>query len=341
MKVNLLGIDLAKQVFQVHGVDQAGRVVLKKKLTRRKFKEFMANFPTCTVAMEACASAHYWGRTFEKWGFKVKLVAPHLVKPFVKSQKNDANDAEAIVEAASRPSMRFVPLKTQAQQDLLFLHRVRERVNRSRTALGNEIRGLLGEYGIVLPLSISALRKAFPALMEEDDEVLSRPVKEILGRLYNELRRLEEELAFYDAKINQQAKKSTVCRRLLEIPGIGPVTATALVASVGDPRSFRQGRHMAAWLGLVPRQFSSGGKTRLGGITKRGDTYLRKLLIHGARSTVRWASHKDTKRDRWIVQLKERRGFNRAAVAVANKNARIAWRLMATGECYEPAQLAG
>lgn len=335
MELNMVGIDLAKQVFQLHGVDRSGRVVLTKKLGRKQFTQFMSNLKPCTVAMEACGSAHHWGRKLQGMGFEVKLVAPHLVKPFVKSQKNDARDAEAIVEAASRPSMRFVPIKSQEQQDLLFLHRIRERLIRGRTALGNEIRGLLAEYGIVLPLSIPSIRKALPRLIDES-EALSPRIKELLGRLYDELGRADEEVAVYDEKIHQVAKKSDICKRVMEVPGIGPITATALVASVGDPKHFKQGRQMAAWLGLVPRQFSSGGKTKLGGITKRGDTYLRKLLIHGARATVRWAPHTDSKRNQWINQLVERRGFNRAAVAVANKNVRIIWRLMATGEAYRP-----
>lgn len=328
MKVKRIGIDLAKQVFQVHGVDGQERVVLKRQLRRVQMLAFFSKIEPCLIGMEACASAHYWARELMKLGHTVKLMAPQHVKAYVKGNKNDANDAEAICEAVSRPSMRFVAVKTVAQQDLQAQHRVRMLLVRQRTAKANEIRGLLGEYGIVLGLRIDRLRRALPVLLESAEHGLSEAMRLLLTGLQEDLTRLDERVTQLDRVIERSAREDATACRLQQIPGVGPITASALVASVGDARQFRRARDMAAWLGLVPRQHSSGGKDVLLGISKRGDAYLRTLLIHGARSVTRVAARKTDPRSQWIDRISQRRHANIAAVALANKNARIAWALM-------------
>lgn len=328
MKIKRIGVDLAKQVFQVHGVDEEEHVVLKRQLRRQQMLTFFGKIKPCLIGMEACAGAHYWARELMKLGHTVKLMAPQHVKPYVKGNKNDANDAAAICEAVSRHSMRFVAVKTVDQQDLQAQHRVRSLLVRQRTAKANEIRGLLGEYGIVVGQRIDRLRCALPVLLERTDRGLSDPLRLLLAGLQEDLIRLDERVTQLDRVIERAAKEDATARRLQQIPGIGPITATALVASVGDARQFRRARDMAAWLGLVPRQRSSGGKDVLLGISKRGDAYLRTLLIHGARAVTRVASRKSDPRSRWIDRLSKRRHANIAAVALANKNARIAWALM-------------
>lgn len=328
MKIKRIGVDLAKQVFQIHGVDGEERVVLKRQLRRQQMLAFFGKIEPCLIGMEACASAHYWARELMKLGHTVKLMAPQHVKPYVKGNKNDANDAAAICEAVSRHSMRFVAVKTVDQQDMQAQHRVRSLLVRQRTAKGNEIRGLLGEYGIVVGQRIDRLRCALPVLLESVDHGLSDPLRLLLAGLQEDLIRLDERVTQLDRVIERAAKEDATARRLQQIPGIGPITATALVAGVGDARQFRRARDMAAWLGLVPRQHSSGGKDVLLGISKRGDAYLRTLLIHGARAVTRVASLKSDPRSRWIDRLSKRRHANIAAVALANKNARIAWALM-------------
>lgn len=327
-RVTTLGIDLAKSVFQLHGVDEKGRKVFSKKLTRKQLAPFIANLPKCTIAMEACGSAHFWARKFQKVGHEVKLISPQFVKPFLKSNKNDANDAEAIVEAALRPSMRFVAVKTVEQQDALCLHRVRERLVCSRTALINEIRGLLGEYGITVAKGPQRLRKQIAEIIEDENDELSPKARKLFDRLRCELCDFDEKIAEMDQEIHQLAKADDAAKRLMTIPGIGPITASAIAASVGNASMFKNGRQMSGWLGLVPRQHSSGGKTKLGGISKRGDRYLRKLLIHGARSVVIRIEKRNDSQAKWIKHLVARRGMNRACVALANKNARIAWALI-------------
>ena len=324
MKITTAGIDLAKNVFQVHGVDAQGKVVLRKKLDRSKMVEYFVKLAPCLIGMEACGSAHYWARKLAAMGHTVKLMAPQFVKPYVKTNKNDAADAEAICEAVTRPNMRFVPIKTDEQQAVLSLHRVRQGFVRARTAQANQIRGLLSEFGEVMPQGIAHITKRLPEIMEKPD--LPGTFRDLLQRLYDHLKELDKQVDELDAKIQQWHKASDASKKLAEIPGIGPITATALVASIGDAKSFENGRELAAWLGLVPRQHSSGGKSVLLGISKRGDTYLRTLLIHGARAVIRFAENKPV--SSWLNKLLERRNKNVAAVALANKNARIVWALL-------------
>lgn len=340
MEISVLGIDLAKSVFQLHGVNRAGKVVLRKKLSRGQLMAFIAHLPPCLIGMEACGGSNFWAREFQKLKHTVRLMSPQFVKPYVKSNKNDAADAEAICEAVQRPNMRFVSIKQVEQQDLQSVHRVRERLIKARTALANEIRGLLSEYGVVIPPSMASLREHLPILLQQQtshDSPLTSMSQELFGKLWQELLAVDVQVEFWNEKIQSIYKAHPACQRLGEIPGVGPLTATALIASVSDPQVFKNGREFSAWLGLVPRQNSSGGKTQLLGISKRGDVYLRTLLIHGARSTLRWVEGKEDGRSRWVQSLVERRGKNRAAVALANKNARIVWAVLARGEAYRQA----
>ena len=295
---------------------------------------FVAQLPPVVIGMEACGSAHYWARRCRAHGHTVKLIAPQFVKPYVKSNKHDPADAEAIAEAVTRPTMRFVPIKEVEQQDLQSLHRARERVVKARTALVNEIRGLGSEYGIVLPQGVTKFRHLFLATLEAEQAKLTPMSRELFTQLYDEFCVLEKRLAYYTEKIGAIGVAHPVCQRLVTIPGIGPLTATALIAAVSDASHFKNGRQFAAWAGLVPRQHSTGGKPRLLGISKRGDVYLRKLLVHGARATLRWVGLKTDRRSQWLRGLIERRGKNKAAVALANKNARIAWALLSSTQTY-------
>ena len=337
MKIATIGIDLAKNVFQIHGADATGRCVSAQQLSRKKLAPYIANTPPCVIGMEACNGAHYWARRFQSMGHEVRLMNPQFVKPYVKSNKNDRNDAEAICEAATRPSMRFVAVKSVAQQDRQALHRVRERLVGHRTALVNQTRGLLAEYGIVLPQQVAVLRRRLPEVLEDGENELTPEARRLFADLYRELLELDQRIAGVAERITREASDDEVCRRLQAVEGVGPMIASAATASVGDARVFRNGRQFSASLGLVPRQYSTGGKTRLGGISKRGDKYLRKLLIQGATVTVYHAAHKTTPRARWIQGLVKRCGKQKAAVAVANKNARIIWALMARGEPYRAA----
>jgi transposase len=333
--MSVLGIDIAKQVFHVVGMDDRGHVVLRKRLARSTLLTFMANLPPLRIGMEACGSAHYWARQFREHGHDVRLIAPQFVKAYVKSPKNDARDAEAICEAVTRPTMRCVPIKRVEQQDLQALHRVRERLIKARTALVNEIRGLLSEYGIILPQSITKFRALIVDQLHKEQAKLTTLSAEIFQHLYEEFLALEKRLAYYDEKLAAIGQAHPECQRLQTIPGIGPVSATALIAAIGDVTQFKNGRQLAAWLGLVPQEHSTGGKPRLLGISKRGDRYLRKLLIHGARATLRWIDTKGDDRSQWLRALIARRGKNRAAVALANKNARIVWALLAHNQEYQ------
>ena len=294
----------------------------------------IAQLPPVLIGIEACGGAHYWARRFREHGHEVKLMAPQFVKPYVKSNKNDRRDAEAIAEAVTRPTMRFVPIKDVEQQDIQALHRVRERLIGERTALVNEVHGLMHEYGIVLPKGVAKFRQAVVDKLESEKDKLTALSQEMFWKLVEEFAALEEQLAYYQEKLEALATTHPECQRLMTIPGIGPITATALVAAVGDVGVFKNGRQFAAWLGLVPKQHSTGGQTRLFGISKRGDSYLRKLLIHGARATLRWVRRKTDGRSQWMRGLLERRGWNRTAVAVANKNARIVWALLSRGGVY-------
>jgi transposase len=337
--ISVVGIDLAKNVFQIHGNDKQGKCVLRKRVSRQKLIEFMAQLPPCLVGIEACGGAHYWGRTLQEMGHTVKIMAPQFVKPYVKSNKTDRNDAEGIAEAVTRPNMRFVPIKTVEQQDALLIHRARELVMRQRTAQANQIRGLLAEYGIIVAKGIQNLEEIM-IIIDENKERLSIKAQGILKRLCEQFKVFEAEMEYYNKSIEQTVKQDPMCQAILKIEGVGPITASAITATIGDAKAFKNGREVSAWLGLVPRQNSSGDKVRLGGITKRGDRYVRKLLVHGARAVVRVTGNKTDRRSMWINDKRKRLGFNKAAVALANKNARIIWAMLATGEDYRKSGLS-
>jgi len=324
-QITTVGIDLAKNVFSLHGVDGAGRPALRRTVRRERLVETVAALPPCLIGMEACSGAHEWGRRFERYGHTVKLMAPKFVAPYRKSSKNDGNDAEAVCEAVSRPSMRFVPVKSAEQQALLAMHRVRYGFVVERTAVINRLRGLMAEFGVVLPLRSVTVRRQAASAAEALPDLARRAVADLLEQLQLLDRRIEG----YDREIEAQARLSEPARRLMQIRGIGPTTALAIVATVGNAREFKNGRQFAAWLGLVPNQYSSGGKSRLGHISKRGDAYLRNLLVHGARSVLQTAAAHDDRLSRWALKLQDRRGYYRTLVAIANKNARIAWALLA------------
>lgn len=337
-KICVLGIDLAKQSFQLHGVDENEDPVLQKSLSRQKLIDFMANLSPCLIGLEACGGAHHWVRVFTKMGHTVRIMAPQFVKPYVKSNKSDLVDAEAICEAVARPTMRFVPAKSVEQQDLQSIHRIRSQSVAKRTAQANQLRGLLMEYGIVLPKGISHVRKQVPDILEDAENGLTPLFRELLNDIYSEIIHSDKRIKMLENTLELFSRQNEDCKRLLTIPGIGPLTATALVSAIGDVRAFNSGRELAAWLGLVPRQHSTGGKPTLMGISKRGDSYLRMLLIHGGRAVVRVTDNYHDKRNKWIQKLEQRRGKNITAVAVANKNARIAWALLSKQENYQTVQ---
>jgi transposase len=330
MKVTTVGVDLAKNVFQVHVVNEHGKTVIKKQLKRDQVAHFFVNLPSCLIGMEACGSAHYWARKLQDFGHTVKLMAPQFVKPYVKTNKHDAADAEAICEAVARPNMRFVPIKNVEQQAVLALHRVRQSFVKARTAQANQIRGLLGEFGLIVPQGICYIETRVPELIEDASNELPGSFRVLVQRLLDHLKDLDRQVGELELQIQTWHRQSDVSRKLAQIPGIGPITASALVASIGDAKNFDSGRQVAAWLGLVPRQHSSGGKQNLLGMSKRGDTYLRTLLIHGARSVIYRAGQKPETCS-WINGVVNRRNKNVAAVALANKNARIVWALLANG----------
>lgn len=332
MNINLLGIDIAKNVFQLHGIDCYDHVVLKKRLSRDKLPEYIANTPPCTIVMESCGGSNYWTRVFQRSGHTVKLISPQFAKPFVKTNKNDANDAEAITEAASRPSMHFVPIKQIEQQDIQSLHRIRSRLVKNRTALINEIRGLNLEYGITIPTGASKVKIELCLVISNENNELTVSSRQFMNDLYNELVEIEDKLKYLEKKIKQICRENDACQRIMKIPGVGELTATAMISAVPNPSVFKNGRHMSAWLGLVPKQHSSGDKRILLGISKRGDIYLRTLLIHGARAALSKCEDLDNEYTRWLVLKKETLSFNKAAVALANKNARIIWSILSTGK---------
>lgn len=335
MKITTIGIDLAKEVFQIHGVDEHGKAVLRKQLKRKDMAKFFANLEPCLIGMEACGSGHHWARKLGEYGHTAKLMAPQFVKPYVKTNKNDVADAEAICEAVGRPNMRFVPVKNVEQQAILSVHRARQGFVKARTAQGNQIRGLLAEFGIVIPKGVDAIAKRIPEILEDGENGLPGTMRRLLERLTDNLKEMDRQEKELDAQIRAWHNENEASRKLAEIPGIGPITASAIVATVGDAGEFKNGRQMAAWLGLVPRQCSSGGKQLLLGISKRGDTYLRTLLIHGARAVIRFAEKK-AEPDSWLRKLMARRNKNVAAVALANKNARIVWALLAKDRMFRP-----
>jgi len=335
MNIKRIGIDLAKQVFQLHGVDNHEKVVLKKQLSRKKMLVYFQSLAPCLIGMEACGSSHYWARELQKLGHTVKLMAPQFVKPYVKGNKNDTNDAEAICEAVSRPNMRFVSIKTVAQQDIQAVHRIRIGLVKQRTAKINQIRGLLAEYGIVESKGVNVLRNALLWILEDAENGLSADFRILLEELRQDLIALDERILTLTEKINVIAKADEDAQRLQQIPGIGPITATAIISAVGDGKQFKCGRDLAAWLGLTPKQHSSGGKERLLGISKRGDAYLRTLLIHGARAVLRFSEMKTDSLNCWLQDLCDRRNKNIAAVALANKNARIIWAILTKKTNYQ------
>ena len=336
MNVTTIGIDLAKNVFQIHGVNERGKAVVRKPLKRSQVLEFFVNLPACLVGMEACGSAHFWARKLMGFGHTVKLMAPQFVKPYVKTNKNDAADAEAICEAVTRPNMRFVPIKNPEQQALLGLHRARQGFVIARTAQANQIRGLLAELGIVIPKGIHCIPQRIPEILEDAENGLPGASRGLFSRLLEHYLELERQVNELQAQIKAWHRENADSQRLEAIPGIGPLTASALVATVGDAKQFKNGRQLSAWLGLVPRQHSSGGKERLLGISKRGDTYLRTLLIHGARAVLQRHRRQSEQAAGWLARLVARRNCNIAAVALANKNARVIWALLARGRDYEP-----
>lgn len=333
MKITTLGIDLAKEVFQVHGVDQHGKAVLRKQLKRAEMAKFFANLTPCLIGMEACGSAHHWARKLEAYGHTVRLMAPQFVKPYVKTNKNDVADAEAICEAVGRPNMRFVAKKTAEQQAILSVHRARQGFIKARTAQGNQIRGLLAEFGIAIPLGISSIKKRVPEILEDSENELPGVMRQLIDRLTENLKEMDRQVNELEKQIQLWHRGNEASRKLEAIPGLGPITASAIVATVGDAREFRNGRQLAAWLGLVPRQNSSGGKQTLLGISKRGDSYLRSLLVHGARAVIKMAETK-AQPDGWLRMLMARRNKNVASVALANKNARIVWALLAKDRMF-------
>lgn len=320
-QITTLAIDLAKTVFQLHGVDERGVAVLRKQVRRAQLLQLIAQLAPCLIAMEACAGAHYWGREFVKLGHQVKLIPPQYIKPYVKGNKTDRNDAAGICEAALRPEMPQVAVKSEEQQAALSLLRIRELLVKQHKQLNNQLRGLLGEFGRVMAPGVAGLRRALPELIAGLPPMLQGLMQQARERLVE----LEQQCAEHTQQIERHARNSPLCQRLMREAGIGPISAAAFVATVGDPRHYRNGRQLAASLGLVPRQHSSGGKTVLLGISKRGDKYLRTLLVHGARAVLRYAPGKTDPLSMWLNELASRRGVNRAAVALANKNARRLW----------------
>lgn len=332
-KITTVGIDLAKRVFSLHGVDDLGRVGLRRMVCRDKLMETVAALPPCLIGMEACSGAHEWARRFQALGHTVRLMAPKFVMPYRKGGKNDGNDAEAICEAVRRPNMRFVPVKSAEQQALLAVHRARRGFIVERTATINRLRGLLSEFGVVLPLrAVTVRRQALQAA-----EPLPDLARRAVGDLLEHLRLLDERIMAYDRQIESQARLSEPAQRLMTIRGIGATTALAIVATIGNGHEFANGRQFAAWIGLTPRQHSTGGKARLGHISKQGDTYLRGLLVQGARSVLHTAAAHQDKLSRWVISVQQRRGYYRTLVAIANKNARIAWALLAKNQTLHTA----
>ncbi|MBX9917636.1 MAG: IS110 family transposase [Nitrosomonas sp.] len=335
MEITTIGIDLAKEVFQVHGVDIHGKAVLRKQLRRSEMARFFANLDPCLIGMEACGSSPHWARKLSEFGHTVKLMSPQFVKPYVKTNKHDIADAEAICEAVSRPNMRFVPIKNVEQQAILSVHRARQGFVKARTAQANQIRGLLSEFGIVMPQGIQSIMKQIPEILEDGENELPGMMRTLLERLTENLKEMSRQVEELEKQIVLWHRENEASRRVAEIAGIGPITASAIVATVGRAKEFKNGRQLAAWMGLVPRQHSSGGKQNLLGISKRGDTYLRTLLIHGARAVIRFAENK-AKPESWLRKLMTRCNKNVAAVALANKNARIVWALLANSQTYHP-----
>lgn len=333
MQVVRIGLDIAKSSFQVHGVDAHGKVVVRKQLSRSRVLPYFAQLPPCLVGLEACGGAHYWARELQKLGHDVRLMAVAMIQPYRTHQKNDQNDAEAICEAVSRPRTRFVPVKSEAQQAVLTVHRARELLVTERTALANQIRGLLMEYGVVIAQGIQRLRRELPGVLAAT-AILPELVRAVVAELRERMQELDRKITDYDHRIEQLANQNEATRRLMQVEGVGPITATAVVATIGNGHAFQHGRQFAAWVGLVPKQHSTGGKTVLGRITKHGNVYLRTLLIHGARAVLQFSAKRSDHKSRWVEAVRQRRGNNIAAVALAAKHARILWALLAHGQEY-------
>lgn len=338
-KIATIGLDIAKSVFQVHGVDAAGEVVVRKRLSRARVIPFFAKLPRCLVGIEACSTSHHWARELIALGHDVRLMPAQYVKPYVKRGKNDASDAEAICEAVTRPTMRFVAVKTPEQQSVMMLHRVRLMLNRQRTQLSNATRAHMSEFGIVAPVGRIGLERLLAIVADKDDERIPPDARLCLEMLGAQLAIVKEQILENDRRIRASARDTEVGQRLMEIPGVGPLLASAFVASVADPQVFKTGRDLAAWIGLVPRQNSSGGKERLGGISRAGNQYLRQMLVVGAMAVIRHAERHGTKRV-WLIELMKRRATKVAAIALANKTARMVWALMTSGEHYREPQVA-
>ena len=336
MKISRVGVDLAKNVFQLHGADRKGKTLWKRQLSRDKWLKvlFATVEPGAVIGMEACTGAHHWSRILMSKGYEVKIIPPQFVKPFVKSNKNDANDAQAICEAMARPNMHPVKVKTIEQQDMQAIHRIRNEIKTHRIAKANQIRGLVAEYGLVAPKELSS--RAIPDWLEDADNGLTLCFRQLLQGLYEDLSSMDKRMTELDKQIAVIAQQNPIAKRLQQLRGVGPLIATALVSTMGDGKQYRKGRDMAAAIGLTPRQHSSGGKDRLLGISKRGDAYLRCLLVHGARSAMRTAKDKDDRLSRWITNLQDRRHANVAACAMANKMVRMAWAMMAKEVDYDP-----
>jgi transposase len=332
--LTIIGLDIAKSSFQIHGVAACGGTTLRKKLRRGKVLEFFANLPACLIGMEACGGAHYWARELTKLGHEVRLMPPQYVKPYVKTNKHDAADAEGCCEAVQRPGMRFVPVKSETQQSLLMLHRIRDRLVAERTGTISAIRGHMAEFGIVAARRGPGMKELLAIISDVDDARLPSMARELLVLQVEHLRAIESRIADLDGRLLQQDRHDGAARRLTAIPGVGPVIATAMVATVVDAQIFPNGRSFAAWLGLTPRQHATGGRERLLGISKRGDGYLRRQLMHGARSLVRLAPGRKGRFWTWIDGLVARRPFNVVVAAVANKLARIIWAMLGRNETY-------
>lgn len=337
MSIAVIGIDIGKNCFHLHIVYDGDPKPKRKKLTRNSLYEYIAQLSPCILAMEACGGAHHLARKFISQGHSVKLISPQFVKPFLKSNKNDYNDAEAIAEAACRPSMRFVTVKSEEQQSLQLTHRFRQKLVRQRTALINEVRGALLEVGITLAQGAHKVRGYLPGILADAENSLCQSLRALLAQLYEDIKYLDGRIAEYDQSIEEAAESEADCQRLITVPGIGSLTAVALHAAVGDAKQFKSGREMSAWIGLTPRQYSTGGKPKLSGISKRGDRYLRTLLIHCARSIICRLKDESNHCKQWALALKSRSNLNVAVVALANKLARIAWAVITKGECYKAA----
>lgn len=335
MRLTAIGIDLAKSVFQVHGVDERGRVAVRRKLSRAGLKKFVMGVEPTLIGVEACGGARFWVREIKKHGHDVRMIPAQFVKPFVKSDKNDANDAEAICEALQRPNMRFVAEKSSEQEQAQTVHRVRANLVGNRTEIVNELRAILSDYDTLASRGVSRIREKAKEVLSATDSKVPPSILRVVQSLLKQLTQCDEEIAFMEQELDLVFQTYEVCRRLVTIPGVGKLTATAIFAKVSSASDYKSGRHLAASLGLVPRQNSSGGRQSLSGITKRGDAYLRSLLVHGGRAVVRTTANKTDKRSLWVAEKAKTRGKNKAAVAVANKNARVIWKILKTQEVYK------